>query len=234
MYNANSFVWLTRNLSTHLDDQLKVESGTESADWRFDVMAIILCGALAGASVGAWMSGLQLFYVATKIPLLLLGTLLIGLPSMALFGRLTGCSLGFTDCANLALFSIARTAIVLGALSPATTYFAFTLPTRGQSAYRVIVLSQVLVFALAGFVGVATLKNKLAGLVPNHAKRYYIMSLWMAIYSFVGAQLTWMMRPFLGNPGMPVEYFRSYGERIGVNSNFYLSVFTLIKHSLGW
>ncbi len=233
MQNANALISLSRNLVVQLHRTLARESDKAATDWRYDVAAILFCGALAGVSVGAWTGGWQLFYVATKVPVLLLGTLLIGLPSMALFGRLIGCPLSVADCRNLALSSIARTAIVLAALAPATSYFAFTLPARGDSAYRAIVLTQVLVFGIAGCIGVATLQGSLTQSVGNRAKRRRLLILWLAIYSFVGAQLTWMMRPFLGNPGLPVEYFRSYGERIGVNSNFYLSVYTLIKHSLG-
>ena len=60
-----------------------------------------------------------------------------------------------------------------------------------------------------------------------------MVCLWIALYSFVGAQLTWLVRPFLGNPGAPVEYLRPYAERLGLDSNFYAAVFKLLKHSMG-
>jgi hypothetical protein len=151
-----------------------------------------------------------------------------------MFGRFIGCPLRLSDAATLALSSIARTSVVLGALAPATAYFACTLPARGIVVYRAVVLSQVFAFAVAGFVGVTALRGRLAAIVENRTKHTRIVCLWIAIYSFVGAQLTWILRPFLGNPGAPVEYFRPYAERIGLNSNFYTAVFTLIKHSLGW
>jgi hypothetical protein len=234
MQNAFSVTRLARTYSVHVAHTVAARTLAVPEDWRLDIASIVLFGAIAGASVGVWTGDLQILYVATKVPILLLGTLLIGLPSMVVLGRFIGCSLSLSDAATLALSSIARTSVVLGALAPATAYFALTLPARGIVVYRAVVLSQVFAFAVAGFVGVTALRGRLAVRVPNRAKHTRIVFLWIAIYSFIGAQLTWILRPFLGNPGAPVEYLRPYAERLGLNSNFYTAVFTLIKHSLGW
>jgi hypothetical protein len=234
MQNAFLLTRIARDLGNHVAHTVDARTNAARDDWRLDLAAIIAFGAIAGLSVGAWAGGLHMLYVATKVPLLLLGSLIIGLPSMVVLGRFIGCPLALAGAASLALSSIARTSVVLGALAPATAYFAFTLPARGAVVYRAVVLSQVFAFAVAGFVGVTALRGRLAAVVENRAKHTRIVFLWLAIYSFVGAQLTWVVRPFLGNPGAPVEYFRPYAERIGLDSNFYSAVFTLIKHSLGW
>ena len=234
MQNAFLFIRIARNLGNHVAHMVDGQTIAAQDDWRLDLAAIILFGAIAGVSVGAWTGGLHIVYVATKAPLLLLGTLIIGLPSMVVLGHFIGCPLSLANAASLALSSIARTSVVLGGLAPATAYFAFTLPTRGTTVYQAVVLSQVFAFAIAGFVGVTALHSRLASVVENRTKHTRIVFLWIAIYSFVGAQLTWIMRPFLGNPGAPVEFFRPYAERIGLDSNFYAAVFRLMKHSLGW
>lgn len=234
MQNAFLLTRMVRNLGNHVAHTVDARINAARDEWRIDLAAIIAFGAMAGLSVGAWTGGWHMAYVATKVPFLLLGSLLIGLPAMVILGRFIGCPLSLSDAARLALASIARTSVVLGALAPATAYFAFTLPERGIVVYRAVVLSQVFAFGVAGFVGVTALGGRLAVVVENRAKHTRIIFLWVAIYSFVGAQLTWMLRPFLGNPGAPVEYLRPYAERIGLNSNFYTAVFTLIKHSLGW
>ena len=234
MQNAFLLTRMARKLGAHVAGTVDARTATMQDNWRIDLAAITLFGAIAGVSVGAWTGGLHMFYVATKVPLLLLGTLLIGLPAMVILGRFIGCSLSFAGAASLALSSIARTAVVLAALAPATAYFAFTLPVRGVVVYRAVVLSQVFAFAIAGFVGVTALRGRLASVVANRAKHTRIVCLWIALYSFVGAQLTWLVRPFLGNPGAPVEYFRPYAERMGIESNFYAAVFKLLQHSLGW
>ena len=40
---------------------------------------------------------------------------------------------------------------------------------------------------------------------------------WLAGNMFLGCQLSWIMRPFIGSPGLPVEFFRSDAFR----GNFY-------------
>jgi hypothetical protein len=234
MQNAFLLTRMARSLTAHVAQTVDARTNTAQDDWRLDLAAITLFGAIAGLSVGAWTGGLHMFYVATKVPLLLLGTLLIGLPSMVVLGRFIGCPLSFAGAASLALSSIARTSVVLAALAPATAYFAITLPGRGVVVYRAVVLSQVFAFAVAGFVGVTALRGRLASIVEDKAKHTRIVCLWIALYSFVGAQLTWIVRPFLGNPGAPVEYLRPYTERIGLDSNFYAAVFKLLKYSMGW
>jgi hypothetical protein len=234
MQNAFLLTRMARTVTTHIAHTVNARTTDTQDDWRLDIAAITIFGAIAGLSVGAWTGGLHMFYVATKVPLLLLGALLIGLPSMVVLGRFIGCPLSLSGAANLALSSIARTSVVLAALAPATAYFAFTLPARGVVVYRAVVLSQVFAFAVAGFVGVTALRGRLASIVENRAKHTRIVYLWIALYSFVGAQLTWIVPPFLGNPGAPVEYIRPYAERIGLDSNFYAAVFKLLKHSLGW
>lgn len=227
---------MARHLGAHVARTIDGRESRDSPareDWRLDLAAITLFGAVAGLSVGAWGGGLHMLYVATKVPLLLLGTLTIGLPSMVVLGRFVGCPLSFSGAASLALSSIARTSLVLAALAPATAYFALTLPARGAVVYRAVVLSQVFAFAIAGFVGVTALRGRLASVVDDRTRHRRVVCLWIALYSFVGAQLTWIVRPFLGNPGAPVEYFRPYAERIGLDSNFYAAVFKLLKHSLG-
>ena len=45
---------------------------------------------------------------------------------------------------------------------------------------------------------------------------------WIVIYAIVGAQMGWILRPFVGSPGLEFEWFR---EREG---NFFLAFFRAI------
>src|ERR1051325_1450904 len=190
MQTVFSLTSIARSWGDHIAHTVEARPHAAGDDGRLDIASIVVFGALAGASVGVWAGGLQIVYVATKVPLLWLGTLLIGLPSMVVLGRFVGCPLSFSDAATLALSSIARTAVVLGALSPATAYFAFTLPARGIVVYRAVVLSQVFAFAVAGLIGVTALRGRLAAIVRDRARHAHVTFLWIVIYSFVGAQLT--------------------------------------------
>src|SRR5204863_9565526 len=139
--NAFLLTRVARNMGTHIAHTVDARTTAAQDDWRLDLAAITVFGAVAGLSVGAWTGGVHMVYVATKVPLLLLGTLLIGLPSIVVLGRFIGCPLSLSGAASLALSSIARTSVVLAALAPATAYFAYTLPARGVVVYRAVVLS---------------------------------------------------------------------------------------------
>jgi hypothetical protein len=57
--------------------------------------------------------------------------------------------------------------------------------------------------------------------VPNrvlgkHVKT--VFNLWVVVFALVGAQMGWVLRPFIGNPNMPFTWFR------GRDSNFFQAV----------
>ena len=47
-----------------------------------------------------------------------------------------------------------------------------------------------------------------------------VFTFWLLIYGVVGAQMGWVLRPFVGNPDLPFEFFRS-----GRDSNFFAAFF---------
>jgi hypothetical protein len=48
--------------------------------------------------------------------------------------------------------------------------------------------------------------------------RSFILWMWIFVYGFVGTQMAWTLRPFLGAPGYPFQIFRQ------LSSNFYVNV----------
>ena len=45
---------------------------------------------------------------------------------------------------------------------------------------------------------------------PVRGGRHRIMLwLWVVLYMFVGMQMGWMLRPFVGSPGLPAAFFRA-------------------------
>jgi hypothetical protein len=35
-----------------------------------------------------------------------------------------------------------------------------------------------------------------------------MLGTWLVIYIFVAIQMAWVLRPFVGDPGAPIEFFR--------------------------
>ncbi|MEM6393262.1 MAG: hypothetical protein AAF797_10855 [Planctomycetota bacterium] len=54
-----------------------------------------------------------------------------------------------------------------------------------------------------------------------------VFRVWVVIFSLVGAQMSWVLRPFIGHPGMPFTWFRNR------ESNFFLSVLRALGQLLG-
>jgi hypothetical protein len=50
-----------------------------------------------------------------------------------------------------------------------------------------------------------------------------VFACWMIVFALVGAQMGWVLRPFIGSPDLPFTWFRERG------SNF----FEAVLHSLG-
>ena len=52
----------------------------------------------------------------------------------------------------------------------------------------------------------------------THQRAKLVFRFWVVVFSLVGAQMSWVLRPFIGSPSKPFEWFR---EREG---NFFLAV----------
>ena len=90
----------------------------------------------------------------------------------------------------------------------------------------------VAIFAICAVVGVVFLSQGMkivsaAGKEGTTARRW-VMWLWVFVYAFVGSQMAWTLRPFIGAPSMPFELFRQLG------GNFYTNVFASIGEILGF
>ena len=89
------------------------------------------------------------------------------------------------------------------------------------------------VFALAGGMGVLFLSQGLravdraAGNETGDSRRW-VLRMWMFVYAFVGSQLAWTIRPFIGAPSIEFELFRQLG------GNFYTNVFSSLGEILGF
>ena len=58
--------------------------------------------------------------------------------------------------------------------------------------------------------------------------RRVVVWLWVFLYAFVGSQMAWTLRPFIGAPSMDFELFRQLG------GNFYANIFASIGEILGF
>lgn len=54
-----------------------------------------------------------------------------------------------------------------------------------------------------------------------------VFRIWVLVFGLVGAQMAWVLRPFIGDPARPFSFFR---ER---DSNFFQGVLDTLAHLFG-
>lgn len=212
----------------------------------------------------------QLVASTVKLPMLFLLTLVVTFPSLYVFNALFGCPAGFLDTLRLLVGAITVNVAVAASLGPILGFF-----TLSTTSYSFMVLLNVLLLSIAGFVALAFLLQTLRRLswrdpladkpselppsmppephaeptrdiadldqheigaatqqpgpldhvrsddrlTPAERRALYdepqsskqaktIFRIWILIYALVGAQMGWILRPFIGSPNMAFQWFR--------------------------
>ena len=178
---------------------------------RSALVAIVLGAGAYGVAFGLWRAPTQALYGAIKLPLVLLGVALVTAASSAVLAPLLGARLRPMQAITSLLASLAVTSSILGALAPVSILLVLSCPPAGSPGEAAIaqslVLAHTLVIAVSGTAGVLALVSLIARLVPSRAIAKRVVLAWMATQLLVGAQLSWVLRPFLGRPGNAVTFF---------------------------
>ena len=158
---------------------------------------------------------LMILITGIKVPVLLLLTLIIVFPPIYVSNAFVGVHLSFQKMLALLLASIAITSTVLA--STATVALFFSLTTK---SYNFIKLLHVFFFICAGYSGLSYLFGCIKAISPPGMRQTpgKLFVVWLLLYIFVGTQLAWVLRPFVGSPN---EKFQVLRPRSG---NFYESV----------
>ena len=181
-------------------------------------LAIIVFSGVYGATIGVYPSGLQVFYDPVKIPMLLLISLYITVPSYYVLSSLFGGKHSFSQMVILLLSSVMVMSIVLLALVPLNLFFILATANVTYSTYAFLVILNVAIFALAGLFALVYLLRGFATMYPGIGWTP-AFSVGSIIFMFVGTQLSWVLRP----------YFHYYPQFVRpVEKNFYIAMIELI------
>jgi hypothetical protein len=194
---------------------------------RATLISSILFLALYGAVMGSTHSLWQALSSAVKLPVLFLATVVVCSPTLYFFNVLFGSSQSLTQNVALILTAIAVTAVLLLSFAPIVLFFLLT-----TSGYQFFKLLNVAIFAISGWMGVVFLSQGMrvvaTGGNEGAGARRVVMWMWVLVYAFVGSQMAWTLRPFIGAPSMKFELFRQLG------GNFYTNIFASIGEMLGF
>jgi hypothetical protein len=201
---------------TLIDDLLRRRPWTTqtSVPGRARVLAgcVLVFGFLYGAAMGSYGGiggdrGWQLLYSAIKAPLLLLATFAIGLPSFFVLNTLYGLRRDFREALRALVAAQAGLAVVLASCVPLTLFWYASC-----GDYNSALRFNGLIFALASFAGQHLLRGYYRPLIARNPRHRRMLWTWLGIYVFVGIQMAWTLRPFLGALSAPVQFFRTGAE----------------------
>jgi hypothetical protein len=179
-----------------------------------------------GLVMGSYNSPFQAIVTGIKVPSLLLLALLICFPAFYVIQYMLGSRLSLLQMVNTILSGFVVLTTIMASFAPIVVFFMIT-----GNNYAFLKLLHVGIFIFSGIFGMFTIIEALK--YSCEKKNVYpkiginIFKFWIFIFAFVGMQLAWNLRPFIGDKNLPMEIFR---EKEG---NFYLAVFQSMGDLLG-
>lgn len=177
-------------------------------------LLLILVGAGSyGAAMGIWRAPEQALFNAIKFPLVILGTAVGNALINGMLGPLLGVQMRARESFMLILMSFAAASAILGSFAPLLFFQVWNIPPMEAaesrlSAHGLILLTQVAVVAFAGIVANVKLFRTLQTLASSPGNALSVLVAWLTVNLFLGAQLCWNARPFIGSPDLPVQFLR--------------------------
>ena len=178
------------------------------------VLFVCLACAVYGAALGGWRSARLAAYVAVKLPMLFLGTILLVTVFNWVAALLLGAGFRLHDVLLVVSGAMCVAGWVLLACAPVAFFLVWAAaPTSGspdelRHAHNVMLLTHIVILAAAGVIGNAALFKGLRDAVPRTCPAGVLAAIWLAAYAFVGCQLSWILRPFVGSPFYEVAFLR--------------------------
>lgn len=177
-------------------------------------VAVIAAIGLAfyGFTVGYWRSPLMGCYVAIKMPLLIACTLVCNALLNGFLGMLLQTGLGFRQSLMALLWAFGVAALILGGLSPVTFFLAWNAPSPtvpdAATAHASYLLAHTLLIACAGVFSNLHLHRVLSQQSAQGNAATITLLSWLGGNAVLGAQFSFILRPFFGTPHLKVAFLR--------------------------
>lgn len=199
-------------IPARLNEMLAADpAGARPIHAAISIALIMMYGGAMG-SFGLWENGssannwLQVLYSAVKVPLLLGATFALSLPCFFVFNAIAGVAGDFREVMKTLVATQSPLSVLLGSLSPLTL-----MMYASGGGYLTGVLFNAAMFAAASLGILPVVRRNYRLLIRRNPTHRRMAALWMLLYSFVGIQMGWSLRPFIGDPNNVTEFFRSNG-----------------------
>lgn len=181
---------------------------SDASSWRRSVAFVIFFGCIYGALMGTFggVSGDRLWMVlfaAMKVPLLLVITFMVCIPSFFVLNTLLGVRDDFAEVFRGLVATQAALTILLFSMAPYTLLWYASF-----ADYNAALLFNALIFGVASIAAQWVLRRYYQPLIARNPRHRALLSIWIILFAFVGIQTAWILRPFVGIPGLPAQFFR--------------------------
>ena len=198
-----------------------------------------------------WM---QVIASAIKVPALFALTLLVTFPSLYVFNALVGSRLGVASMLKLLVAALAVALAVLASLGPIVAFFSVITTSYAfvklmnvaafavagglglgfllQTLHRLSIADEERARAEAASDAPEPADeprgalDRIEGRVLSGQVKT-VFRCWVVLFGLVGAQMAWVLRPFIGDPGLPFTLFRDR------RSNFFEAVLRAVAELFG-
>lgn len=161
-------------------------------------------GALAGLALGASSGDVRMaLFAALKVPLLVALTAGLCLPSFYVVNTVLGLRDDFAAAARGLFAAQATMGLALGSLAPLLVFLALSVADP-----YLLTLLDAAQFAAATWAGQQVLARHYQPLIARDPRHRLALRGWLVLFAFTGVQLAWVLRPFRGTEGFPVQFLR--------------------------
>jgi len=182
------------------------------------LVLVNLLALVYGAIMGCYNGFYQAVSSGVKMPILFSLLILICFPAFYIIQSVLGSRLSLWQMISIILSGFVYTTAIMVSFSTIVLFFMIT-----GGNYPFIKLLHVAVIAFAGIFGMKHIVDALT--FSCEKKKIYpktgilVFRFWIVILFFVGSQLSWSLRPFIGSKDMPFELLREH------RGNFYQALF---------
>jgi hypothetical protein len=187
-------------------ERITSEKDIDRKIWN-QLALVSLLSLFYGVIMGCYNGFLQAVSSGIKMPILFSLLLVICFPAFYVIQSVLGSRLSLGQMASIILSGFVYTTAIMASFS---TIVLFFLITGGNYAF--IKLLHVAIIALAGLFG---MKHVIDALKFSCEKKsvyprtgILVFRFWIFILFFVGSQLSWTLRPFIGSKDQPFEPLR--------------------------
>ncbi len=219
----------------------RIREGRDLAAINLSAALTITVGSSAyGAVFGLWHSPQQALYAAVKLPVVLMVTVVASLGAGAALAAVIRSGLSGRQSFTLLSTTFASMAALLGGLAPVVALFVLQSPPpdpswvglahsdpqvqAGLAVHHRWLLTHVAVIASCALLGLWRLRRILAEVLGPDQHPRTVWLAWLLVAGSVGAELSWLARPFQGTPTLAPSLFRS--EPLA--GNFFESVWRMV------